>query len=251
MRKKTLITLTSLFLFSSWASSEPILNQDIEPWNKFFYAGMNTSKSHFNQDNAILYGNNFDTDSDYVDWSMHEWESSYYGYSKVKFNWSLTRGDESTIFSFGDKSLSINSDHKNWEGLGLLFNKSNKYGMKYNSELQFKLTSWNYKWLDKPISYTANTPSYDYYELIDSDNNRINEASGEIEFSWFSNYWVKNNKKTPELSFYLKGIDYSYVTETELTNDVPVVFGGVFVFFFFLIYKLRQLGNYDYSRIES
>lgn len=220
------------------AFSTPVLSDNYEPWNKHFYAGASSSKSW---NNAFLYGINYGVDYDYINWSKHDENNSYYKF-EANMKWSLSKLDDQLLFSFGNNKMAIGSNDKDWDGVGLLFSANkNKH---LNTFMDFKITSWNYQWLDVPISYQAYNGTYDYFELIDSNNNRINEVSGELNFSWVTNYWSnKYNKKNPELSFYVKGIDYSYVVSQEappLTNDVPVYFGGIFAVALLLMYRIKN-----------
>ena len=140
----------------------------------------------------------------------------------------LTRTDDVAEFTFGDSTLSFDTETGTWEGLGLYFNTSGNRSWLYDHAwLNVSIDEWNNDPLKNAVSYTSKLNEVAYFEVYNSDMLEIESISGTMTFSWDMNYWSKYYSDNPDIqfSFWFKGLDYNDVEfsssreNDDITND--------------------------------
>jgi hypothetical protein len=201
-------------------------------WDKLFTAQVKVSEYQPYGQNAgddiyLNKGNTNEGTSANVDWQEYD-TNSYKLDFDATFSWMLTRTDDVAEFTFGDSTLSFDTETGTWEGLGLYFNTSGNRSWLYDHAwLNVSIDEWNNDPLKNAVSYTSKLNEVAYFEVYNSDMLEIESISGTMTFSWDMNYWSKYYSDNPDnqFSFWFKGLDYNDVEfsssreNDDITND--------------------------------
>jgi hypothetical protein len=187
-------------------------------WDKLFTAQVKISEyqpfgSNISDDIFLRKGSGTDGHSANVDWQEYDTNSYLLDYN-ASFSWMLTRQGNMAEFTFGDTTVSYETEDGTWEGVGLYFDTTDNKGWLYDHAwLNVTIDEWNEDPLQKSVSYTSTLGNDYYFEVYNSDLKEIESISGTITVDWELSYWSKYFHVNPEdnFSLWFKGLDYNHI----------------------------------------